>query len=475
MSAGNFWENSVRRREFVGACAAAALAGAAAGPSTMARAASAASEPEGVPFSLSVMLWTIYRDLPFEQRLEKVAEAGYHAVELVGEFKDWKKQDFADARRKKRELGVEFDGTTGVWQPLADASAREVFLKSLREFIPTMRELECTRLIMQTGDAVPGLSRNEMHANCIETLKRGGQIAAENNIELLIENIDPEENPKYFLTLSAEGFEIVRSVGNPRVKCLYDFFHEQIAAGNLIAKLEKNIDLVGLVHVADVPGRHDPGTGEIHYPNIFRKLAELGYSRYVAMEFMPKGETVPALSTDMFAFFRGAHPAAGYALRALNPHQNATVVAMIDQIIPETDTPGAKGARVNEFIDVILTEWANDTERKNFLDGLAGVDKKSNELFAKDFADAPPPQQLTLLRALDESAAFESAIRPPRRDDEEEDRYRQLEGNFFSVFKNITLHGYYTSEIGFTQELKLQIIPGAQHGCIPRGPGLGDA
>src|SRR6266849_5897334 len=277
MSAGSFWENSVRRREFVGACAAAALAGAAAGPSTMARTASAASESEGVPFSLSVMLWTIYRDLPFEQRLAKVAEAGYHAVELVGEFKDWKKQDFANARRKKRELRVEFDGTTGVWQPLADASAREVFLKSLREFIPTMRELECTRLIMQTGDAVPGLSRNEMHANCIETLKRGGEIAAENSIELLIENIDPEENPKYFLTLSAEGFDIVRSVGNP------------------IAKLEKNIDLVGLVHVADVPGRHDPGTGEIYYPNIFRKLGELGYSRYVAMEFMPKGETVPAL------------------------------------------------------------------------------------------------------------------------------------------------------------------------------------
>jgi hypothetical protein len=150
------------------------------------------------------------------------------------------------------------------------------------------------------------------------------------------------------------------------------------------------------------------------------------------------GAALPALSTDMFAFFRGAHPADGYALRTLNPHQNATVVAMIDQIIPETDTPGAKGARVNEFIDVI-------------------------------------PQQLTLLRALDESAAFESAIRPPLRDDEEEDRYKQLEGNFFSVFKNITLHGYYTSEIGFTQELKLQIIPGAQHGCIPRGPGLGDA
>ena len=197
--------------------------------------------------------------------------------------------------------------------------------------------------------------------------------------------------------------------------------------------------------------------------------------RREVLRMLAAGAALPALSTDMFAFFRGAHPADGYALRTLNAHQNATAVAMIDQIIPETETPGAKGARVNEFIDVILTEWAKDTERKSFLDGLAGVDNKSSELFAKDFVDASHAQQLTLLRALDEAAAFESATRPSRRDDEEEDRYAQLKGNFFSVFKNITLHGYYTSEIGFTQELKLQIIPGAQHGCIPRGPGLGDA
>ena len=287
----------MHRREFMGVCAGAALTAVASAPSqaTTFVKASDAGQSEGVPFSLSVMLWTVFNDLPFPQRLEKVAEAGYHAVELVEEFKDWKKQDFAEARRKKRELSVEFDGTTGVWLPLADANARDAFLKALREFIPTMGELECTRLIMQTGDKIPGVSPEEMHANCIETLKRGGDIAAKENIELLIENIDPEENPKYFLTASAEGFEIVRAVGNPHVKFLYDFFHEQIAAGNLISKLEKNIDLVGLVHVADVPGRHHPGTGEINYPNIFRKLAELRYSRYVAMEFKPLGDPVKEL------------------------------------------------------------------------------------------------------------------------------------------------------------------------------------
>src|SRR2546430_1769399 len=179
----------MRRREFMGACAGAAVTAAAGGVPATATSLlpDSAAETNGVPFSLTVMLWTVFRDLPFPQRLEKVAEAGYHAVELVGEFSDWKPQDFADARRKKRELGMVFDGTCGVWLPLADARTRDAFLKALRDFVPTIRELECTRLIMQTGNKITSLSSEEMHANCIETLKRGGDIAAENNIELLIE------------------------------------------------------------------------------------------------------------------------------------------------------------------------------------------------------------------------------------------------------------------------------------------------
>jgi len=178
------------------------------------------------------------------------------------------------------------------------------------------------------------------------------------------------------------------------------------------------------------------------------------------------GAVVPALTPELFAFYRQAHPESSYTLRTLNPHQNDTVVAMIDQIIPATDTPGAKAARVNEFIDVILTEWANDEERRNFLDGLAAVDKQSNELFGKDFAAASSAQQLALLRVMDDAASLTRAeMKRKASNTPDEERDTQLRGDFFIVFKNITLHGYYTSEIGFTQELNLQIIPGAYHGC----------
>jgi hypothetical protein len=139
---------------------------------------------------------------------------------------------------------------------------------------------------------------------------------------------------------------------------------------------------------------------------------------------------------------------------------------MSEIIIPETDTPGAKGARVNEFIDVILTEWATEEDRNKFLNGLADVDKQSNELYGKDLVDASPAQQLALLRALDEAVGL-LAGRPARHGNTVPDWDTQLRGNFFTVFKGITLHGYYTSEVGFARELGLQIIPGAQHGCVP--------
>jgi hypothetical protein len=194
------------------------------------------------------------------------------------------------------------------------------------------------------------------------------------------------------------------------------------------------------------------------------------------LKMLAAGAAVPVFSSPLLGFFREAQEkvGAGYKLRTLNAHQNDTVLAMIDQIIPATDTPGAKGARVNEFIDVILTEWATDEERARFLQGLADVDKKSNELFGKNFAEATAEQQVTLLRAMDDVAMSEKKP-APRHGNTVPELDAQLKGNFFRVFKGITLHGYYTSEIGFTQELKLQIIPGAQHGCHTLGPGTGEA
>ena len=190
--------------------------------------------------------------------------------------------------------------------------------------------------------------------------------------------------------------------------------------------------------------------------------------RREALRLLVSGSILPVFSPDLFAMLKDAQAQLGSAaaLRTLNPHQNATVTRMVDLIIPETDTPGAKAARVNEFIDLILTEWANDEERKRFLDGLADVDRRSNELFGKNFLECAQTQQEDLLRELDQMAAVEREKQRPHSLVRNE-KDTQLRHSFFESFKHLTLSGYYTSEIGFKQELQEESIPGALHGCAP--------
>jgi hydroxypyruvate isomerase len=258
------------------------------------------------PFPLSVMLWTVFTGLPFEDRLAKVAEAGYTNVELVGdEYRNWSAADFANANAARKRLGIHFDATAGMEHAghthgLADAAHRDAFLAELPQVLTPMETLSIPAMIVLSGNVVPGLTREAQHQSCIDSLKRAAEIIDGKQIDgqpvrLLLECIDPEENPHYFLQSAAEGIEIIRAVNHPQVQFLYDIFHEQIAEGNLIEKLDKHIDVIGLIHVADVPGRHQPGTGEINYANIYRKLAELKYRHNVAMEFRPAGDPVAIL------------------------------------------------------------------------------------------------------------------------------------------------------------------------------------
>jgi len=285
----------MNRRQFAQGITSAALAA-----STLRAEAAQSNRPDPAPFPLSIMLWTVFTDLPFEQRLAKVAEAGYTNVELVGEYAKWSEADYSKANAAAKQHGIRFDATAGLHNGIGNPAVRDAFLAELKEALTPMERLSCAAMIILSGNVVPGLSREDQHASCIEGLKRAAALVEGKQIDgqpvrLLLECIDPEENPKYFLTSAAEAIEIVRAVNHPQVQFLYDLFHEQIAEGNLIEKLDKHIDVIGLIHIADVPGRHEPGTGEINFGNVYRKLAQLKYRHVVAMEFKPTGDPVTSL------------------------------------------------------------------------------------------------------------------------------------------------------------------------------------
>jgi hydroxypyruvate isomerase len=292
----------MNRRTFTQVLATAALGTAA--PSFSAAAGRTASSPEStsVPFPLSVMLWTVFTNLPFPERLAKVAEAGYRNVELDDEWNKWSPAELASANEARKRLGIRFDATAGLRNGIVDPSARKAFLAELKQALAPMETLGCPAMIVLSGDAVPELSREAQHQNAIEALKQAATLVEGRTINgqpvrLLLECIHLEENAHYYLTSANEAIEIVRAVNHPQVQFLYDIYHEQMSFGQLMIKLEKHIDVIGLIHIADVPGRHEPGTGEINYGNIYRKLAELKYNHMVAMEFRPTADPVASLRT----------------------------------------------------------------------------------------------------------------------------------------------------------------------------------
>ncbi len=285
----------INRRQFAQGIASAAIA------ASLTRAEALQANPsETTPFPLSIMLWTVWNELPFEQRLANVARAGYRNVELVGEYAKWTDADFDCANTASKRLGIHFDATAGLHNGIANPAVRDAFVTELRQALTPMQNLDCPAMIVLSGNVVPSLSREQQHQSCIDGLKHAAELIDGKKIDgqpvrLLLECIDPEENPRCFLQSASEAIDIVRAVNHPQVQFLYDLFHEQIAEGNLIEKLDEHIDVIGLIHVADVPGRHQPGTGEINYANIYRKLAELKYRHAVAMEFHPTGDPVSTL------------------------------------------------------------------------------------------------------------------------------------------------------------------------------------
>ena len=184
-----------------------------------------------------------------------------------------------------------------------------------------------------------------------------------------------------------------------------------------------------------------------------------------ALKLLAAAATLPLLSRDAFTLFQEVHQQLPQtaALKALDPHQNATVVTISELIIPQTDTPGAKAARVNEFIDLIVADWYDEQEKSAFLTGLADVDQRSQSTFGKDFVGCSDKQQIQILNDLDEEASVKSepTVRRRARNTAPEEK------SFFSMIKQLTLIGYYTSEIGFVQELHEEIIPARHAGCAP--------
>jgi hydroxypyruvate isomerase len=263
-------------------------------------------KPDG--FRLSVRVEALFPKLTLPQQIEKVAEAGYQGFE----FGDWRAADPRQITRLKNKLGLEcacIVGNRGVnpkGMGLCNPGERDGFLAEIKASLEAAKRFETSRLVVLTGDRVTGMPREKQRASIVEGLKRGRDLAGPHGVTLIVEVVNtlaeieplhPQSNHlDYYLDHASEAFEIMREVSSPYVKVLFDIYHVQIMEGNLIESIRKNIAWIGHFHVGDVPGRHEPGTGEIHYGNVFKAIRETRFHDFVAMEYLPSKDAMTTLA-----------------------------------------------------------------------------------------------------------------------------------------------------------------------------------
>jgi len=235
----------------------------------------------------------LYRDRPLVERFQLVADAGFRAYELLFPQREDVGEVIALQRRHGLRLAL-FDLEVDPDHPRGLLSAHDEsrFRYRLDEALALARRLDCQRLNVLAGLRRPDLDEEAQTALVVERLRRAGDLAAVDGVMLTIEALNVYDAPGYFLGTSRKGLEIVRRVGRPNVLFQYDYYHMQIMEGNLIATVRENVGLIGHFQIADVPGRFEPGTGEINYRNVLQALDSAGYSGYVGLEHGISGPDV---------------------------------------------------------------------------------------------------------------------------------------------------------------------------------------
>jgi len=257
---------------------------------------------DAAPFDLAVCAEMVFLDLPFVDRVRRIGELGF-AVEM------WSWQD--------KEIdalvatGARFSSMTGyVHGNLVEPAAAETLVKTAKQTLDVAAALGCPRLVVHSaeladGKAVKPMFRatGPMWLTAQRTLSRLATLGEQAGVTFCLENLNTVlDHPGVPLARAKDTLALVAAVGSPHVRMMLDLYHAQIGEGNLVALVERAGAAIGQVQVADVPGRCEPGTGEIYYPAVASALRRIGYTGTVGLEAYASGDSTRALDRFRAAF-----------------------------------------------------------------------------------------------------------------------------------------------------------------------------
>lgn len=252
---------------------------------------------------------TLFTELPWKERFKAAKEAGFDYIE----FWSWTDKDLDEIKALAQEAGIGISGFNGdADYSLVDPSHKERYLEFLGQSIEAAKKIGAESVTIHSnalGDQgvvvnhYTELSDTVKLCSMYDMLKEVAVMAEKSGITCNLEGLNiTTDHVGNFLDKTEMAAEMIRLINSPKVKILYDVYHMQLNEGSICDTLTKYIDTIGHIHIADAPGRHEPGTGEINYPNVIKHLDKIGYENKVGCELFPANHTDEAVKAIMSIF-----------------------------------------------------------------------------------------------------------------------------------------------------------------------------
>ena len=247
----------------------------------------------------SANLSMLFNEVEFLDRFERASKAGFKAVEYMFPY-EWSKEELATALNSHQLEQVLFNLPAGDWaggeRGIACIPGRESeFKDGVQSALAYAEALRCPTINCLVGLTPEDVSADKVRRTLVDNLQFAAAALQENGIRFVIEMLSHKAVPGFYLVKTREALQLLEEVNHPNIQLQYDVYHMQIMEGNLIDTLSANMSSIGHIQIADNPGRHEPGTGEINYPNVFAAIDELGYEGWIGCEYVPAGTTEEGL------------------------------------------------------------------------------------------------------------------------------------------------------------------------------------
>ncbi len=237
------------------------------------------------PFACNLDTW--FREIPFADRFAKAASLGFRKVEFWAARREADGADAAKIRALLDANGLTLTQYAPTPPDFADPAKHDDLVAMIGEAIKDCGVMGCRQITLTGHGLIPGMSREDMLAGYMAGLMRIAPVLEAAQVMALVEPFNTVNHPNHLLNGSRPAVAMIRAVKSPMVRLQWDFYHMQLEDGDLIEKFTAAADCVGYIQQGDVPGRHQPGTGEVNYVNLLKAVHAAGYNGAMGLEYMP--------------------------------------------------------------------------------------------------------------------------------------------------------------------------------------------